>query len=203
MCLTTFFSPNLQSIIKNIFTIKNIYVTPTDFYVNEINYLYNRNIFKIDGKILDKIYSNNPALKSFQIKRIYPNTLKIKFIKSKPIAKIYINNKIKYLGDNGKVFQVDEKKNSIPSILGENDIQKILEIFKLIKSSSFDIQNIKNIKIYPTKRFDLILQDKTIIKFPIKTNQRTIKKAYYFLINHQSESSSIDLRLPNRIIIND
>ena len=102
-----------------------------------------------------------------------------------------------------KFSKMMEKKNSIPSILGENDIQKILEIFKLIKSSSFDIQNIKNIKIYPTKRFDLILQDKTIIKFPIKTNQGTIKKAYYFLINHQSESSSIDLRLPNRIIIND
>ena len=69
--------------------------------------------------------------------------------------------------------------------------------------SSFKLKNIKIIKIYPTKRFDLILYDETILKFPIKPDLDIFEKAYSFYKNQSSKLSSIDLRIQNKIIIND
>ena len=80
---------------------------------------------------------------------------------------------------------------------------KSLEIIKLLEISSFKLKNIKIIKIYPTKRFDLTLYDKTILKFPIKSDLKTVEKAYSFLKNNRLKLSTIDLRIQGKIIIND
>ena len=171
--------------------------------IKEISNLYDQNILKIDIKILDQIIESNPFVKYFQIQKIYPNTIKVNLVPAVPIAKIYINNEISYLGDNNKIFQSKTKKNFIPLIKGENDVNKSLEILRLLKMSSFKLKNIKIIKIYPTKRFDLILYDETILKFPIKSDLDIFEKAYSFYKNQSSKLSSIDLRIQNKIIIND
>ena len=74
---------------------------------------------------------------------------------------------------------------------------------KLLEISPFKLKNIKIIKIYPTKRFDLMLYDKTILKFPIKSDLKTIEKAYSFYKNNRLKLSTIDLRIQGKIIIND
>ena len=165
--LSTFYSPNTQSSLNNFFKIKYIHIFPDEINIKEISNLYNQNILKIDIKILNKIIERYPFIKHLQIKKIYPNTIKVNFVPAVAIAKIYINNEINYLGDNSKIFQSKTKKNFIPLILGENDVKKSVEIIRLLKTSSFKQKNIKIIKIYPTKRFDLILNDETVLKFPI------------------------------------
>ena len=201
--LSTFYSPNTQSSLKNFFKIKYIHIFPDEITIKEISNLYDQNILKIDIKILDEIIESNPFIKYFQIQKIYPNTIKVNLVPAVPIAKIYINNEINYLGDNSKIFQSKKKKNFIPIIKGENDVNKSFEIIRLLKMSSFKLKNIKIIKIYPTKRFDLILYDETILKFPIKPDLDIFEKAYSFYKNQSSKLSSIDLRIQNKIIIND
>ena len=201
--LSTFYSPNTQNSFKNFFKIKHIHVSPDELSIKEASNLYDQNIFKIDVDILDKIFENNPIVKYFQIKKAYPNTIKVSFVPSDPIAKMYINNEINYLGDNGKIFQGKIKNYFIPLIEGENDVNKSLEIIRLLKTSSFKLKNIKIIKIYPTKRFDLILHDKTILKFPIESDLHIFDKAYFFYKNPSIKSSKFDLRIQNKIIIDD
>ncbi len=201
--LSTFYNPNTQNFSKKIFKIKKIYLSPAEINIKGINKLYDQNILKIDFEIINKIFENNPFIKYLQIRKIYPNTLKVNFVVSDPIAKIYINNEINYLGDNGKIFHSKTIKNFIPLIKGENDVKKSIEIIKLLEISSFKLKNIKIIKIYPTKRFDLTLYDKTILKFPIKSDLKTIEKAYSFYKNNRLKLSTIDLRIQGKIIIND
>ena len=201
--LSTFYNPNIQNFSKKIFKIKNIYVSPAKINIIGINKLYDQNILKIDFEIVNKIFENNPFIKYLQIRKIYPDTLRVNFVPSDPIAKIYINNKINYLGDNGKIFRSKTIKNFIPLIKGENDVEKSLEIIKLLEISPFKLKNIKIIKIYPTKRFDLMLYDKTILKFPIQSDLKTVEKAYSFLKNNSIKLRTIDLRIQGKIIIND
>ena len=201
--LSTFYSPNTQSSLNNFFKIKYIHIFPDEINIKEISNLYNQNILKIDIKILNKIIERYPFIKHLQIKKIYPNTIKVNFVPAVAIAKIYINNEINYLGDNSKIFQSKTKKNFIPLILGENDVKKSVEIIRLLKTSSFKQKNIKIIKIYPTKRFDLILNDETVLKFPINSDLDIFEKGYSYYINKNLKSRTIDLRLPNKIIINE
>ena len=201
--LSTFYSPNTQSSLNNFFKIKYIHIFPDEINIKEISNLYNQNILKIDIKILNKIIERYPFIKHLQIKKIYPNTIKVNFVPAVAIAKIYINNEINYLGDNSKIFQSKTKKNFIPLILGENDVKKSVEIIRLLKTSSFKQKNIKIIKIYHTKRFDLILNDETVLKFPINSDLDIFEKGYSYYINKNLKSRTIDLRLPNKIIINE
>ena len=125
--LSTFYNPNIQNFSKKIFKIKNIYVSPAEINIIGINKLYDQNILKIDFEIINKIFKNNSFIKYLQIRKIYPNTLKVNLYQS--ITKIYINNKINYL-DNIKIFRV-KQSNFIPLIKIENDVEKSLEIIKL------------------------------------------------------------------------
>ena len=71
----------------------------------EFNYLIDQNIFNINKKYLKSIMDENPELKSFEIKKIFPNKLKINYVKAQAIAKITSNENYIYLGNNEKLFQ--------------------------------------------------------------------------------------------------
>ena len=143
---------------------------------------------------------NNPILGSYEIKKIYPNTIRILLVKSNPIAKINRNKKTVYLGDNGKIFKQTKINVQIPEIVGEINLEYINRIIKVINNSSFKLNKIKVIKIYPSNRFDLIFNNSDIIKFPYNVDQKFIEDAFLFYKNNTIYSKIIDLRFKNKII---
>ena len=82
-----------------------------------------------------------------------------------------MNGETLYLGDNGKLFNSEDKQNLIPTILGKIELENINRIIKLLNYSLFKIGEIKFIKIYPSK-IDLVLRDNTTLKLPLKLNQK-------------------------------
>ncbi len=182
------------------FKVINIENLNDNMKIYELNYLLNNNIFNIDKKFLSYKLKNNPILESYEIKKIYPNTIRILLIKSNPIAKINQNKKTVYLGDNGKIFKQTQINNQIPEIVGEVNLEYINRIIKVINNSSFKLNKIKVIKIYPSNRFDLIFNNSDIIKFPHNVDQEFIEDAFIFYENNTIYSKIIDLRLKNKII---
>jgi len=202
LLFSTLNNMNLELYFISKFKVINIENQNKNMKIYELNYLLNRNIFNIDKKFLSYKLKNNSILKFYEVKKIYPDTIKIQLVKSNPIAKIIQNGKIVYLGDNGKIFDSTMGNYQIPEIVGKIDLEYINRIIKIINNSSFALNKIKVIKIYPSNRFDLVFNNKDIIKFPHYVDQKFIENAFIFYENNNIYSNTIDLRLKKKVITN-
>jgi len=200
LLFSTFYNTNSAMYLNSKFKIINIENLNDNIKINELNYLLNNNIFNIDKKFLSYKLRNNPILGSYEIKKIYPDTIRILLVKSNPVAKFNQNKKTLYLGDNGKIFKQTQINDQIPEIVGEINLEYINRIIKIINNSSFKLNKIKVIKIYPSNRFDSIFNNGDIIKFPHNVDQKFIEDAFIFYKNNAINSKIIDLRLKNKII---
>ena len=198
---STSFNINLSTSIKKEFRIKKIQTDGINSENFKKGYFLNKNIFLINEKKLKQALLDNSSLKFFEIKKIYPDTIKIILEKSQPVAKIIMNGETLYLGDNGKLFNSEDKQNLIPTILGKIELENINRIIKLLNYSLFKIGEIKFIKIYPSKRIDLVLRDNTTLKLPLKLNQKILTEAFEIYNKKEFYQQIIDLRLDNKIIL--
>ena len=200
LLFSTFYNTNLSLYFNGKFKVINIENRNDNMKIYELNYLLNNNIFNIDKKFLSYKLKNNPVLGSYEIKKIYPDTIRVFLVKSNPIAKIIQNENIVYLGDNGKIFSHAKVNHQIPEIVGKINLEYINRIITFINNSSFKLSKIKTIKIYASNRFDLMLNNSDIIKFPHNVDHKFIEDAYKFYKNNNVYSNIIDLRLKNKII---
>ena len=200
LLFSTFYNTNLALYFNSKFKVINIDNQNENIKIYELNYLLNNNIFNIDKNFLSYKLKNNPILRSYEIKKIYPDTVRIVLIKSNPIAKIIQNGNTVYLGDNGKIFNHAQPNYQIPEIVGGVNLEYTNRIVKIINNSSFKLNKINMIKIYPSNRFDLIFNNNDIIKFPHNIDRKFIEDAFIFYKNNTIYSKIIDLRLKNKII---
>ena len=199
--LSTPLNLKYNSFIKEIFKIKNIKVVPNELVFEEVYNLLNQNIFKINNSNLKNFLNKYTHLKSIEIKKIYPDTLEVLITKSSPIAIIDNQITFTYLGDNGKVFKDNIEYNSIPILKGELDIANAIVVLNLLDKSLYKLEDIKEIIFFPTKRINIILNDKKILKFPIYIDLKYINKTYDFLQTIKTEKQVIDFRILGKIIL--
>ena len=196
---TTIFNTNLSNFFSKKFKVEYIEKFDDNLNIKEINDLEEKNIFNINKKTLRSSLNKNPLVKYFEIKKIFPNTLKVNLVKSIPIAKIIENENYLYIGDNGKVFKSKKIYTSIPEVLGEKNLKNINYILQTLNNSSFIMKDIKIIKIFPSKRFDIIFSNGRKIKFPLKIEDKFMKYAFE-IFNNGDMQRIIDLRLNKKII---
>lgn len=201
LLFSTLFNLNISNNFEEKFKIIDIQKNIDEIEVIEINKLKNTNIFSIDKKILINLTEDYPILKSFEVKKIYPNILKVHFEKAKPIAKINSDENYIYLGDNGKIFKSSKVYDSIPEIQGKVNLEYLNKLIRAIHYSPFDKNEIKIIKIYPSMRFDIIFNNNKNIKFPSNLDPLFMKYAFYFYKNMNINENIIDLRLENKVIV--
>ena len=200
LLFSTFYNSNLALYLNTKFKINKIENKNNNMEISDLNYLLNNNIFSIDKKLLSDKLRDNTILRSYEIKKIYPDTLKINLIKSNPIAKIIENGSYTYLGDNGKVFNSSQVNYKVPEVIGKINLRYLNKIIQIINNSSFNLDKIKIIKIFPSNRFDLIFNNNSTIKFPENVDQMLLENAFIFHKNN-IYNKTIDLRIKNKIII--
>ena len=199
LLFTTIFNTNLSNFFSKKFKVEYIEKFDDNLNIKEINDLEEKNIFNINKKTLRSSLNKNPLVKYFEIKKIFPNTLKVNLVKSIPIAKIIENENYLYIGDNGKVFKSKKIYTSIPEVLGEKNLKNINYILQTLNNSSFAMNDIKIIKIFPSKRFDIIFSNGRKIKFPLKIEDKFMKYAFE-IFNNGDMQRIIDLRLNKKVI---
>ena len=191
--------------ISDPFNIKHIYINgfsdkKNDLIKNEIGEVFKKNIFFINNVYFKKLIERSDV-KYLDIKKNYPNKLIINIIPAKPVCIILVENNKIFLGDNGKKLDVETEDYDLPTIMGSANIGNIFEVVNLLILSKFDYSSIDKIIFFKSGRFDVILKNKVIIKFPIKYNLKIIN----FISNLSREkrfnnSKIIDFRINNRII---
>ena len=201
--LTTINNYNFKNV--NLFKIKNIEVNgfsknKNTIIASEAKHVIEKNIFFLKKKYFIKLKERNDT-KYLNIKKKYPNELIVNITPAKPVCIIiYQNNKF-FLGDNGKKLDFEVKENDMPIVKGSKNINNIFKLVNLIKLSNLDYSRITKINFFKSGRFDINLDNGTIIKFPIKYNQEIINYSSDLLFDKKfANSKIIDLRIKNRII---
>ena len=169
--------------------------------VQELKKIQVKNIFFIQKDILIKILSQNNLVNSFEIKKVFPNTIEIKIKKTQFLGIINIDGIFYFIGSNGKLINYDESTKNLPYVFGKINTFSFIEFINIIKRSTVNIKNIKEIYFFPSGRWDIKTKEDKLFKLPSKnilSALNTISK-----LNNSKEfkkASIVDLRFNKKII---
>ena len=189
--------------------IKNIKISGLDEnenmeLVENIFNLNMDNILLLNGNEISKIINSNSLVENYEIFKKYPQTLDIKIEKTNFLAKINNNGKISLVGSNGKLSDVKFSDKKLPFIFGKPEINEFIELIKVIEQSKFSVNEIKNLYFFPSKRWDLELNNNIILKLSKDHVSLSLDHAFEFLNeNNFNDIKVIDARIKNQIILND
>ena len=169
---------------------------------NLLNPIYGENLLLIKNNDIKTALMQNDFIESFQMKKKYPNTLKIKINEKKPIA-ILINKKKKYyLSEKIDLikFRNIKKYGDLPYIFGNiNDFEVL---YNNLKTINFPFEIISRYTFFETRRWDLETINKKIIKLPVKNYNRSLIS--YLEIKNKNDFTKykvFDYRLENQLIL--
>ena len=206
--LTTF-NPTLFKMGNNVFKIKyveieNIYIIDKKELKKIVNNeLKNLSLFSINEKKMSNILKKYEIIKSIEIKKVFPNKIKIKLIEKEIIATLINKKKKFYLTLNGEKirFFKNEKLDNLPKIFGEQ--KNFTQIYNSLKKLNFPINEIKSFYYFDIGRWDIILKNSNIIKLPVKDFNESLIN-YNELKNDQNftKYKIFDYRIKDQLILN-
>tara|TARA_B100000941_G_scaffold284885_1_gene256207 strand:- start:218 stop:892 length:675 start_codon:yes stop_codon:yes gene_type:complete len=192
----------------NFFTINKIEVvglneTDNLLLENKLTDLIGSNIFSLNKESFKLINTVN-LIKSYDVKKIYPNQVKVNLEPAVAIGVVkYFNEKV-ILGNNGKIINLKNLPKNVPEVTGTNDIKKVFQTIKIFNKSNFNIKNIKKINFFPSERIDIELENDKKIRFPIDLTIRSLNFSKRLIEKEEfNKSKIIDLRIPGKIITYD
>ena len=166
----------------------------------EIKEVLKKNIFFLDNGYFVKLIERND-IKYLNVKKKYPDELIINIVPAKPICVILVDNGKIFLGDNGKKLDIEIEDYNLPTVTGSKNISTIFDLLNLLNLSSFNYSLIDKIIFFKSGRFDVILKNEVVLKFPIKYDIKIINYSSSLLNEKKfANSKIIDLRVKNRII---
>ena len=172
--------------------------------LNDIRELKLKSIFFLKAKEISKIINKNNLIENFEIFKKYPSTLFIEIEQTKFLAKINKNGKTFIVGSNGKLLEEKYSNQPLPYIFGNPNIENFIHFKKILDSSRFSYDTIKNLYYFPSMRWDIELKNNIILKLSNENLKETLENAYEFLSSEKNRKIKIlDMRVKNQIIIND
>ena len=103
--------------------IENNFILSERELLKNLSFLYEKEIFFLKTKDIEKKLKQNSFIKWFKIKKIYPNKIIVYVIEKDPIAIIIINNNKFFLGkkfDLIKFYEIPKFKK-LPTVYGDNE----------------------------------------------------------------------------------
>tara|TARA_B110000971_G_scaffold218808_1_gene258400 strand:+ start:991 stop:1659 length:669 start_codon:yes stop_codon:yes gene_type:complete len=168
----------------------------------ELEFLRNTSLFFLREKQITKVTDKYDFISNIQLKKKYPNILKILVSERKPVAtginekkRYYITNEGKRIGYvNLKAFE------NLPVIFGNH--KNFTLFFQKIENSNFNISIIKAFYYFDVGRWDIELKDHRIIKLPELQIENILKELNLILIDSNfSKYKIFDYRIKNQLIL--
>ena len=163
---------------------------------------YNKNLILLDNDEFKKALMQNSFIESFNIKKKYPSTLKVKIFEKKPIAVLF-NKKTKfYLSEKIDLIEFKNLQNyqTLPYVLGNKDDFKIF--YNNLKRINFPLDIIKKYTLFETNRWDLETKNNQVIKLPSKNYTKSLKNFLNLKNKNDFEKYKLfDYRINNQLIL--
>ena len=194
-------SLNSKFNIKEI-KIENNHILKDEDIKKDLMFLYDTNLIFLNTNKIKLILKSNNFIQSFEVKKIYPNKIKIKIFEKKPIVILQYKKKKFYISETFDLINfldLEDYKN-LPVVFGKQNDFKIL--YKNLKKINFPLNLIKKYYLYESKRWDLEIDKNKIIKLP---TENYIKSLVNFMNlskeNNFDKYSIYDYRISNQLIL--
>ena len=208
--LTTFYYDINKTRLAETFKIKKIDILGVENAdINLLNlrlerFKYN-NFFLIKRNEIASSIIDIDFIDKVLIKKIYPDKVEVKINEHK-IVGIILKNKNKYVlsKDGIIVKKYNNKFKTLPKVYGKDVQNYIPQFYEFLKETDFDINEIKSLKHFDTKRWDIVLKTGRIIKLP--SNKKEVKKSINKFITISKDKKFdqfkiFDFRVKNQLII--
>ena len=175
-----------------IFTIRNIKVENNNILdsneiLKELDNLKGKSLFSLDKEIIKSAMNKFDFVSSFEVKKIYPTTIKLKIFEKKPVA-IYVEKENKfYISEKGDLIEYIELENysDLPLLFGKS--KNFNNFFEDLKNINFPVSDIKSFYNFEIGRWDITLNDGKVIKLP-KENYVAMLKNFLSIKRYLHES---------------
>ena len=168
----------------------------------DLNFFINKSLLFLDEEKILEIVNKHKFISNIQLKKKYPNTLKIIIKEKIPVAiqvtglkKFYITK------DNEKIEFISLKiYEDLPVIFGN---YKNFNIFyNNLKKNYFKVNEIKAFYYFDVGRWDIVLKNEKIIKFPEKNYLDLLPKIISMIEDSNfSKYKVFDLRIKDQLIL--
>jgi len=159
--------------IKNI-VIKNTFAIDLIKLKGELEFLKGSSLFFLkEEKIID-VTTKYDFISSIQLKKTYPNTLKVLISEYRPVVTEINEKKRYYMTKKGKKINFVKRKifENLPVIFGNH--KNFSSLFEVLEKSNFNIKKIKAFYYFDVGRWDIELKDKKIIKLPVVNYEKVL-----------------------------
>ena len=191
---------NSDFIIKEI-TIENNLILKKNNIKNKLSFLYDKNLIFLKTSDLTDVIKKIDLLESFEIKKIYPDKLKIKIFEKKLIAILQNKKKKIYISENFDLINYTniESYKNLPIVFGKKENFEVL--YKDLKKINFPLDSIKKYYLFESKRWDLEVDSK-IIKLPLKNYTDSLENFMSISKNSSYDKYNLfDYRIKNQLIL--
>ena len=163
--------------------------------------IYNKNLLFLSYAEIEKLLMQNSFIDGFNIKKKYPQSLKIEIFEKKPIAILIYNKEKYYLSEKIELIEFNDHKNfrELPYIFGNH--KKFKQLYDKLKQINFPLKEIKNYTFFESNRWDLKIED-IVIKLPNKDYEKSLKE--YLMIKDKKNFKKykiFDFRVNNQLIL--
>jgi len=205
LILSTYKPQNLSLVTKfNIkkIIIENNFILKDEEIKKSLISIYEKNLIFLRTSSIKNILQEESFIKSFEVKKIYPNIIKIKIFEKKPLAIIQNKKKKFYLSQNIELIEYKELNNynNLPIIFGDKDSFKL--IYDNLKKIEFPFDTIKKFYLFEINRWDLETYENKIIKLPVNNYIKSLKNFMDLRKKNDFDKYKIyDFRIKNQLIL--
>jgi len=205
---STFF-PNFNKTNKSIFfsikniEIKDIYFLSSKEIESSLSNIKNKNLLFVSNDYIQSKLVEYDFISSFQVKKVFPNTLVIKIKEKKPVAIHFDGKKNFYISENGDFinFIALEKYKNLPFVFGKNIDFGIF--FQNMKKINFPLSEVKSYHYFDIGRWDITFKNGKILKLPKQNYEEILEKFISIMQDKTFEKYKIfDYRIKNQLILN-
>ena len=207
--LSTFNNINIHELKKNFFLIENIKINGLNerltFDINsKLQKYLSSNLLLLNKEFIQNDMNEFPFIEGYTIFKKYPSQIILNIKETELIAKTFDNNKIEYIGSNGKIIGEDyyENKKKLPNVFGNFKTSELLRVFLLLENNNFMLSEITDLYYFNSGRWDVKFKNNLLIKLPINKLDNSINIAKKFIEKEKITGNIIiDLRVANQVII--
>ena len=207
--LSTFNNTNFHELKKNFFLIENIKINGLNEKLtldinSKLEKYLSSNLLLLNKEFIQNDMNEFPFIEGYTIFKKYPSQIILNIKETELIAKTFDNNKIEYIGSNGKIIGEDyyENKKKLPNVFGNFETSELLRVFLLLENNNFMLSEITDLYYFNSGRWDVKFKNNLLIKLPINKLDNSINIAKKFIEKEKITGNIIiDLRVANQVII--
>jgi cell division septal protein FtsQ len=207
LIFSTYNSQNINRNHSIFFPVKKILIendlaTNLPKFKSDLNFIINTSLLFLNKEKILATTNKHDFISSIELKKKYPNTLKIIITEKVPVATQTTNKRKFYITkDNEKINFIDLKiYRDLPLIFGKH---KNFDIFYSdLEKNKFRINQIKAFYYFDAGRWDIILKNKKVIKLPEKNYLDLLSKINLMLEDVSfSKYNVFDFRIKDQLIL--